>query len=138
MPKTVNVLVAVNVAKAEPVGEELGNYVFMVDTTGRSGDGNEGGDELVTTCENGDTIRWHAHSIDPSQTVAITGFDGDIESELQLNPAQEPGYDGAVWSGIVRAAGNHVQYSMYLLLNGKTPKSFDPYITATNPARAER
>jgi hypothetical protein len=128
---TVNVLVAVNVGKA--IAEKnLGKYVFMEDTTGYVGSGGAGGNELTTTCKNGDTLVWQVVSIDPSETVAILSFSG-VAIPNMVNPAKYPQYDGTVWGGRVNQAGNKVQYAMTLLLEGNVQLSFDPYITATNP-----
>lgn len=129
---TINVLVAVNVGEAI-AKNNLSAYVFMVDTTGRSGDGNEGGNELVTTVQNGDTIVWTVTSIDPNEKVSILGFTGQAISSL-VNPMQYPQFDGTVWGGRVNRTGTHVQYSMVLLLEGTVHMTFDPYITATDPA----
>ena len=128
---TINVLVAVNVGQAI-AQNNLPEYVFMVDTTGYSGNGNEGGNELVTTLQNGDTIVWSVVSIDPSQTVSITGFTGAAIPNM-VNPAPYPQYNSTVWGGRINEAGNHVQYSIDLLLNGNVHMTFDPFITATNP-----
>jgi hypothetical protein len=124
-------MVAVNVGQAIATGN-LGEYVFMVDTTGYSGNGSEGGNELVTTCTNGDTVIWNVVSIDPSETVAILGFSGEAIQNNMINPGQYPQYAGTVWGGRVNSAGTNVQYSMELLLQGNVQQSFDPFLTANN------
>lgn len=136
MGKEVNVLVAVNVAeaiKSENTGN-LGKFVFLMDGSGYSGDGNEGTDELVTTCENGDTIVWHVVSIQPNLSVTIAGFDGAIKTAPELiDPAPYPQLDSETWGGLVRRSSDgKVQYSMYLSLEGTPAQSFDPYIIANN------
>lgn len=128
---TINVLVAVNVGQA--IAENnLQAYVFMVDTTGYSGNGSEGGNELITTCNNGDTVIWSVVSIDPTETVSILSFSGAALQNGMIAPAQYPQYNGSVWGGRVNSAGNQVQYSMELLLEGNVQLPFDPYLTATN------
>ena len=129
---TINVLVAVNVGQAVASGN-LGKYVFMEDTTGYSGNGSEGTNELQTTCKNGDTIVWSAVSIDPGEQIAIHSFGGSAIPNM-VNPAQYPQDDGAVWGGRVNSTGKNVQYTMTLLLAGQTLLTFDPFITATNPS----
>ncbi|MGU7770118.1 hypothetical protein ACV229_08030 [Burkholderia sp. MR1-5-21] len=146
MSKTINILVAVNVTGAtNEAGDSNGNvgdYVYMMDDSDtiypHGTSGGDGTHELVTFCESGDKIRWHAYSIDPSQTVAITGVTGQIISQLDFHPSQEPGYNGAVWSGTVNGAGTKVQYSLSLQLNGKTNGWFDPFVTSTYPQAAKR
>jgi hypothetical protein len=129
----VNILVAVNVAAAISSGN-LGEYVFMMDTNDYMGTGNtsEGTDELITTVNNGDTIVWTVASIDPNLKVSIQGFSGQAIPNL-INPSQYPQTLGTVWGGHVNQAGDHVQYTMELLLNGTAHMSFDPFITSTNP-----
>ncbi len=127
---TINVLVAVNVGQAI-AQNNLSKYVFMVDTTGYSGNGNQGSNELVTTLNNGDTIVWTVDSIDPNETVSILSFAGNAIPNM-VNPAQYPQFNGTVWGGRVNQAGNKVQYTMTLLLEGNVHLTFDPFITATN------
>ncbi len=129
---TINVLVAVNVGQAA-IAQNLNQYVFMEDSTGYSGNGSSG-QELVTTCTNGDTVIWQVVSIDPSETVVIVGFTGAAIPNM-INPVQYPQYDGTVWGGSVNSAGTTVQYSLSLVLNGdyNTPLQFDPYLTANDP-----
>lgn len=128
---TIYVDVLVNVAKAL-AENNLSKYVFMVDSTGYSGDGSEGSNELKTKCENGDTIVWSAVSINPGEAIAILGFTGQAIPNM-VNPQQYPQYDGTVWGGRVNQAGNNVQYTISMLLEGNVHMSFDPFITATNP-----
>ncbi len=52
-----------------------------------------------------------------------------------VNPQAYPQYDGAVWGGRVNSAGNNVQYTITMLLENNVHMTFDPFITATNPAR---
>jgi hypothetical protein len=128
---TIYVDVIVNVDKAIE-SQNLSKYVFMVDTTGYSGDGSEGSNELRTTCQNGDTIVWTAVSLNPGESIAIHSFGGQAIPNM-INPAPYPQYNQTVWGGRVNAAGNGVQYTMTLLLGSSTLLTFDPFITATNP-----
>jgi len=100
-------------------------------TTGYSGNGNEGGNELLTTCTNGDTIIWTVASIDPNETVAILGFSGTAIPNM-INPGSYPPYAQTVWGGRVNSAGTGVQYTMELLFQGNVQQSFGPFITANN------
>ncbi|WP_322042149.1 hypothetical protein [Paraburkholderia sp. J67] len=128
---TLYVSVLVNVAKA--IAENnLGKYVFMVDSTGYSGDGSEGSNELRTRCENGDTIVWSALSINPGEQISILGFGGQAIPNM-VNPQRYPQYDGTVWGGRVNSTGNNVQYTLTMLLENNVHLTFDPFITATNP-----
>lgn len=127
---TINVLIAVNVGQAI-ANQNLQNYVFMVDTTGYSGNGSEGGNELLTTCNNGDTVIWDVVSIDPTETVAIVGFQGNAFPGM-INPSSYPQYSGAVWGGRVNSAGTGVQYTLNLQLQNNVKMSFDPFLTAND------
>ena len=130
---TIYVNVLVNVAKA--IAENnLAKYVFMVDSTGYSGDGSEGGNELRTKCENGDTIVWSAVSINPGEAISILSFAGQAIPNM-VHPQAYPQYDCAVWGGRVNSAGNNVQYTITMLLENNVHMTFDPFITATNPTR---
>ncbi|AJW98232.1 hypothetical protein [Burkholderia gladioli] len=124
--------VLVNVAKAIDENN-LSKYVFMVDSTGYSGDGSEGSNELRTKCENGDTIVWSAVSINPGDSVSILGFTGAAIPGM-VNPQRYPQYDGTVWGGRVNSAGSNIQYSITMLLENNHQMTFDPFITATNPS----
>jgi len=131
----INVLVAIDVANAEALiaggNNNVGQYVFMMDSTGYMGNG-QGGHELTTHCKNGDTIVWSVVPIDPATTVSITGFSGSAIPDM-INPAAYPHYGNTVWGGPVDKAGDGVQYSISLLLQGSAHGYFDPFITATNP-----
>lgn len=131
---TVNILVAVNVAQAI-AKQDLASNLFMMDTNAYVGSGDEGTNELKTSCVNGDTVVWSVVSLDPNEQVSILGFSGNAIPNM-INPAQYPQYQGTVWGGRVNAVGNGVQYTMTLLLEGNVHLSFDPFITATNPAEA--
>ncbi|CAE6827452.1 MULTISPECIES: hypothetical protein [Paraburkholderia] len=130
----VNILIAVNVAQAINTGR-LGDYVYMVDDSLTGKSSGEGGDELSTVCENGDTVVWRVESIDPDQDVSINRFDGDIIATGMVNPAPYPQTDSDTWGGRINSVGTQVEYRMYLTLNKNTVQSFDPFITATNPER---
>ncbi|WP_321813439.1 hypothetical protein [Paraburkholderia sp. J69-2] len=133
---TIYVNVLVNVAKA--IAENnLAKYVFMVDSTGYSGDGSEGTNELRTKCQNGDTIVWSAVSINPGESISILAFNGQAIPNM-VNPQRYPQYDGMVWGGRVNSAGNNVQYTITMLLEDNAHMTFDPFITATNPTLNER
>jgi hypothetical protein len=122
LSRIVDVLVIVNVGKAI-ANNNLSKYVFMVDTTGYSGDGSEGGNGLITTCHEHDTI-------DPAETIRILGFSGQAIPYM-VHPRLYPQHGGAVWGGRVNEAGTKVQYTMTLLLAGSKHLTFDPFITAT-------
>ncbi len=139
----INVLVAINVGKAltgiAAGNTNIGNYVYMVDSTGQANSG-QGGNELVTTVTVGDTLIWQVVSIDPSEQVIITQFTGDAigtGGSHIVNPVQYPQYNptGSVWGGYVTATtnGGKSQYSLQLLLNGQSHGWFDPFIISKAP-----
>jgi len=138
---TINVLVAVNVGQALASGNnDIGNFVYMVDSTGYSNNG-QGGHELTTTVTVGDTIVWTVVPIDPAEQVVITGFTGvaigtNAAQGQIINPVQYPQYSptGSVWGGFVTStSSNPDQYSINLLLNGSVHVSFDPFIISNAP-----
>ncbi len=142
---TVNVLVAVNVGQAlvsiANGNSNIGQYVYMVDSTGYSNSG-QGGNELTTTVTSGDTLVWQTVSIDPSETVVITAFSGQAIGTNPavgqiITPVQYPQYNptGSVWGGYINSTSNGPdQYTMTLLLNGGVHGWFDPFIIS-NPAQ---
>ncbi|AOK62307.1 hypothetical protein [Burkholderia ubonensis] len=142
---TVNILVAVNVANAVTEstnnGQNVGNYVYMMDDVIvddiNKPNTTEGTDELLTYCNDGDTLRWTIYSIDPDQNVKITGITGDIVQKLDFKPSADNNAQ-TVWSGIVHGTGDNVQYSLQLLLNNHTPGYFDPHVTSTYATPAKR
>lgn len=127
---TISVLVAVNVSKALDA-QNLSPYIYMVDSTGYNQSG-QGGNELITNCNNGDTLIWTVAPIDPNSLVSIHAFSGQAISSGMINPAAYPQSGNMTWGGRVNSAGNNVQYTMSLLLERATILSFDPFITATN------
>ena len=141
---TINILVAVNVSQAAASvangNTNIGPFVYMVDSTGYTGNG-AGGDELTTTVAPGDTVVWQSVSVDPSQTVTMTGFTGSAigtngGSEI-INPVQYPQYNpaGSVWGGYITGTtnGSADQYSISLLLNGSVHGWFDPFLISNAP-----
>ncbi|KUJ00060.1 hypothetical protein [Vibrio sp. MEBiC08052] len=139
---SVNVLVAVNVeqalVQAASGNTNIGNFVYMVDSTGYCSSG-QGGHELTTTVTSGETIVWTVQSIDPSTEVTIIGFEGNAigtpGGSHIINPMQYPQFSGSVWGGQVYAASSGPdQYSIRLLLGGGVHCWFDPFIISNAPA----
>ncbi len=127
--RRINILICVNVGQAIEQNN-VGKFVFMVDTTGYSGDGNEGSNELNTTLGVHDLVVWTVKSIDPSETVSISSFSGSAIPAM-VNPAAYPKFADTVWGARVHQQGVKVQYSMTLLLNDNVQLAFDPFLTAT-------
>lgn len=137
---TINILIAVNVSEAMASvakgNANVGSFVYMVDSTGHSGNG-AGGDELQTTITPGDNVVWQSVSVDPSETITMTGFTGTaIGDRGIINPVQYPQYNpaGSVWGGFVKGTSNGPdQYSISLLLNGQVHAWFDPFLISIAP-----
>lgn len=141
---TINILVAVKVSEAVASiangNTNIGQFVYMVDSTGHVSNG-AGGDELVTTVAPGDTVVWQSVSVDPSQTVTMTDFTGTAigtaaGSTNIINPVQYPQYNpaGSVWGGYINGTTNGKdQYSISLLLNNSVHGLFDPFLISNAP-----
>lgn len=149
MSNTINVLVAVNTTGAlEANNGEIGNktvgdFVYMADdsdTTYPAAQNyeTEGTDELLTYCQDGDTIIWRVYSINQQPSISITGIRGDVNSTFtNFNPTPISGHDGQWWSAVIHGTGTSVQYSVYLSIGG-VPVSFDPHITSVESEYAKR
>jgi len=141
---TVNVLVIVNVQQAlGSIGagnQNIGQWVYMVDSTGYFRNG-QGGNELVTTVISGDELIWQVTPIDPSETVVINNFSGQAigtnpANGQIVNPAQYQQYNptGSVWGGYVTSTSNgQVQYTLQLQFANGDTGWFDPYLVSNAP-----
>lgn len=123
------VLIAVNVSKA--LIKPLEDYVYMVDTTGYVGYNGEGGNELRTICRVGDKICWTVTSINPGNDILIKRITGNAVSGGVVNVNQPPP-DGAstVMADVLKVTTDLAsgQYTMELILDESTTKSFDPFL----------
>ncbi|WP_176050110.1 hypothetical protein [Burkholderia sp. BCC1644] len=149
MPNTINILVAVNTTGAvnanngDIPGKGVGDFVYMADdsdTTYPSAENykTEGTDELLTYCEDGDTLIWRVYSINQQPSISITGITGDVYATFnEFKPQAIPGHDGQWWSAVIHGTGTSVQYSVKLSIGG-VPVSFDPHITSVEPEYAKR
>lgn len=127
MSQTISVLVAVDVEGALSSGN-LNDNVFMVDTTGYAGAGDEGGHELTTVCNNGDTINWRVEPIAPSTVASIKSFQGTAVSDGVIAPTESSDANGPFWTSLVETRSpNTYQYTMTLDFEGKD-MTFDPYL----------
>ncbi|SFR63647.1 alpha-pore-forming tripartite toxin MakABE regulator [Anaeromicropila populeti] len=129
--KSVSVLVVVDV-EAALASNDLQSHLYMVDTNGKLGSYNEGGNELVTACYDTQTIYWRVESVDPDGDVAISEFTGQMVNDRVCMPKKEVD-DPEVWKGVVetQGEGGSYQYSMTLQFDGGVTLSFDPWISVT-------
>ncbi|MBN3772056.1 MULTISPECIES: hypothetical protein [Burkholderia] len=149
MSNTINVLVAVNTTGAleandgQIANKGVGDFVYMADdsdTTYPAAQNykTEGTDELLTYCQDGDTIIWRVYSISQEPSVSITGITGDVNTTFtNFQPHQITGHDGQWWTAVIHGTGTNVQYSVELKI-GETNVSFDPHITAVYSDYAKR
>ncbi|MEO1088240.1 MAG: hypothetical protein AAFY88_28755 [Acidobacteriota bacterium] len=124
----IDILMAVDVEGALSSGN-LGANIYMVDSTGYAGAGNEGTDELITIAANGDTLKWTVAPIQPSGVVSIAGFSGSAVP-TQINPVQDP-LSPAVWEAEFKTtagAGTQYQYTCTLAFEHGKELSFDPFL----------
>ncbi|MDR0240752.1 MAG: hypothetical protein LBJ65_04025 [Burkholderia sp.] len=149
MSNTINILVAVNTTGAlgasngEISDKNVGDFVYMADdsdTTYPAAQNykTEGTDELLTYCQDGDTLIWRVYSINQQPSIAITGITGDVDSTFnEFKPQAISGHDGQWWSAVIHGTGTSVQYSVNLSIGG-VPVRFDPHITSVEPEYAKR
>jgi hypothetical protein len=127
--KEINVLIVVDVESALASGD-LGANVYLIDTNKYFGSGQEGQQELITSCLDGQVIVWSVASINPGDDAQITGFTGQMISQEICVPKQSTLVTGeTVWAGRVqsRGASAQYQYSCTLSFDGKQ-MTFDPFI----------
>lgn len=133
MSAEINVLIVVDVEGALASGD-LDSNVYLVDTNKFFGSYNEGQEELVTTCSDGQIIIWSVAPINPGDDVEITDFTGQMIDQKICVPTQSTIVTGVtVWSGRVESQGSiaQYQYSCVLSFDGKA-MSFDPFLNVTN------
>jgi hypothetical protein len=135
MATTIDVLILIDVNGALELNPPIANgNVYMVDTNKFFGSLQEGGEELITTVSNGQTIVWSVAPVDPATSVAIAGFTGAAVGSV-IAPVSEP--QEGTWSAQVDIPLNtpvntQFQYSVELQLGGQT-LSFDPYLQVAPP-----
>lgn len=123
--ENIEVLIVVDAADAVSHGD-LQNNVYLVDTDKYLGSSGEGTNELITECEEGQTIRWRVEPISEDNKVSITQFSGEIINEHVCQPAPK----GNIWEGRVDTQGKRprrYQYSVTLDIDGKS-LTFDPFL----------
>lgn len=124
----IDILMAVDVEGALSSGN-LGANIFMVDTTGYAGAGNEGTDELITIASNGDTIKWTVAPIQPSGVVSIQGFSGQAVP-TNINPVPDP-LSPQAWEAEFKttaSTGTQYQYTCTLEFEHGKTLTFDPFL----------
>ncbi len=128
----VDVLIVVDVEGALTGG--LTKNVFLVDTNGYVGSGNEGSNELKTTVQDGTVINWRVQAIQPDNQVNIENFTGQAVSDGTIGqPRKYGGVDGFFFqSRVEQRSGGQYQYSINLNMEGKI-LSFDPFLEVNEP-----
>ncbi|QGT81372.1 hypothetical protein [Pseudomonas coronafaciens] len=126
---TLNVLIVVDVEGATTSGD-LGSNVYLIDSSKYFGSGQEGQDELVTACVDGQIIIWSITPVNPGDDAQISGFTGQMVDSGVCSPKQvtiQPGE--TAWSGRVESQGKtgNFQYTCNLSFEGKV-MSFDPFL----------
>lgn len=127
--KDVSVLIVVDVENALATND-LGSNVYLIDNNKNSGSTDEGGNELVTACSNGQLINWSVVGVVAENQVEINNFSGNMIKDNICSPQKTPSQGRTYWQGRVNDThpGDKVQYSVELLMNGKYKMSFDPYL----------
>lgn len=127
--KVINVLIVVDVEGALASGD-LGSNVYLIDTNKYFGSGNEGQQELITSCVDGQVIVWSVTSVDPGNDAEIVSFEGQAVTQKICVPAQSTLPTGdVIWSGRVESQGAvaQYQYNCSLSFDSKT-MTFDPFL----------
>lgn len=127
--KQINVLIVVDVVGALASGD-LGANVYLIDSNKYCGSGNEGQQELVTACIDGQVINWSVASVDPGTDAELVGFTGQMVNQKICVPQQITPVSGETyWAGRVESQGTvaQYQYSCTLSFDGKS-MTFDPFI----------
>lgn len=125
--KEVNVLIVVDVVGA--LTHDLGSNVYLIDTNKHIGSGGEGQEELLTACNDGQTLVWSVVPVNPGNDVKITGFKGEVMDKKICVPRRETSAGETVWKGRVESRGDSgkYQYSCILSFDGKQME-FDPFL----------
>lgn len=128
----INVLIVVDVEGAL-ASNDLGSNVYLIDTNKFFGSGQEGQQELITSCLDGQIVVWSVTAVNPGDDVELAGFTGQMITQEICNPKQATLVTGqSVWAGRVESHGatQKYQYSCTLSFDGKA-MSFDPYLNVT-------
>ncbi|TWB12288.1 hypothetical protein FBZ89_12667 [Nitrospirillum amazonense] len=132
---TINIMVAVDVETAQSTasGNVITKGLYMIDTTGYEGTA-EGGNELTTPCNAGDTLVWTIYPINPSDNIAITGFTGTaVNDKIFQNLGQQKTPAGVVyWTCAINfgTQSGSYQYSLNISMSGKS-YTYDPFVKVT-------
>jgi hypothetical protein len=130
--KQINILIVVDVVGAL-ASKNLGDNVYLIDTNKHFGSGQEGQQELITACQDGEIIVWSVCPINPGNDVEIQSFTGGIIDKKICVPKKVETVTGeTVWSGRVESQGATAkyQYSCVLSFDG-APMTFDPFLNVT-------
>ncbi|EED4925065.1 hypothetical protein WP05_22880 [Salmonella enterica subsp. arizonae] len=124
----IDVLVVVDANGALASGD-LGSNVYLVDTNKHVGSGNEGQQELLTACRDGQIVNWHITGVSPSSDLSITSFIGQMINDKICVPQLVTSVDDPFWQGRVEAQGatGQQQYSVVVSIDGRS-MSFDPFL----------
>ena len=133
MANTVDILIAVDALGAASSGN-LSDNVYMIDTNKHVGSGNEGKNELYTSCVDGQILKWRVVGISPSSDVSIHSFTGQMIKDGICNPRKQDAIPSDIyWEGMVESRGTtgNIQYSIVISIDGRQ-MSFDPFLKITN------
>ncbi|ASN86886.1 alpha-pore-forming tripartite toxin MakABE regulator [Pectobacterium versatile] len=124
----IDVLIVVDAENAL-ASNNLGSNVYLIDTNKYMGSGNEGQEELKTSCHDGQVINWHVTGVSLSSDVSILSFTGQMVNDKVCVPVAVNSINGTYWQGRVEAQGTTggQQYSVVLELDGRS-MTFDPFI----------
>ncbi len=127
----VDVLIVVDAEGALASGD-LGANVYLIDSNKHVGSGNEGQQELMTVCKDGQVINWRITGVSPSSDVVITQYTGQMINDKVCVPIPVTSVDGPYWQGRVEAQGTkgNQQYSVVVSIDGRA-MTFDPYLVVS-------
>ncbi len=123
----VDILLAVDVEGAL-AHNDLGSYIFMVDTTGYAAKG-EGTNELITVAKNGTVLKWAVTPIQPEGVVSFpakNAFSGQAVP-TNIDPVEFQGIYEAEFKSVDKS-GTKYQYTCTLEFEHGKTLTFDPYL----------
>lgn len=124
----INILIVVDVEGALASGT-LQDNVYLVDSNQYLGSWQEGQSTLHTVCQDGQLLTWSIAAVDPSQSVNITSFSGNMLDTHICTPTQDPFLGDAVWNGRVETQGSFgsYPYNVVVAMNN-TQMTFSAYL----------
>lgn len=108
--KVLDILIVVDTEGALSTNS-LKDNVYMVDTNKFLGSWNQGSNNLVSICQDGQQVNWRVVSISTDNNSEITSMSGEMVSKKICIPKSTGSQGENSWQGIVESKGDFGPYN---------------------------